>query len=368
MFLARLSVLNFKNHEDSSVELSHNINCFVGNNGSGKTNLLDAIHYLSFTKSYFNSQDALNIKHEQPFLSVEGQFYKDGKKEVVHCGIKRGAKKVMKRNKKSYDRLADHIGLFPLVMISPTDTNLILEGSEARRKYLDAVISQFDRPYLEQLIQYGKLVAQRNAVLKQMAKGGRFDNYTLDLYDEQIIPIAQQIFEKRKYFLEELLPVFRAYYRNISVNNEEVNIEYKSQLLEGELAVLLKENREKDRMLQHTSVGIHKDDLLFQLDGYPIKKIGSQGQQKTFLMALKLAQFDFMKEALGYKPMLLLDDVFDKLDDSRVEQLMILVDKHHFGQIFITDTHPERSAHIFNKIDADFKVFHIKQGTIEKKN
>ena len=366
MFLARLSVLNFKNHEDSSLELSHNINCFVGNNGSGKTNLLDAIHYLSFTKSYFNSQDALNIKHEQAFLSVEGHFNKDGKEEMVHCGIKRGTKKVMKRNKKSYERLADHIGLFPLVMISPTDTNLILEGSEARRKYLNGVISQFDRAYLEQLIQHGKLIAQRNAVLKQMAKGGRFDNSTLDLYDEQIIPIAKQIFEKRKSFLEKLLPIFCEYYRNISGNNEEVNIDYKSQLLHSSIVDLIQSNRERDKILQYTSVGIHKDDLLFQLDRFPIKKTGSQGQQKTFLMALKLAQFDFMKAALGYKPMLLLDDVFDKLDNDRVEQLIILVDQHHFGQIFITDTHPERSVHIFNKIQADFKVFHIKEGTVEK--
>ena len=366
MFLARLSILNFKNHEDSSVELSPNINCFVGNNGSGKTNLLDAIHYLSFTKSYFNSQDALNIKHEQPFLSIEGYFNKEGKNEVVHCGIKRGAKKIIKRNKKSYERLADHIGLFPLVMISPTDTNLIIEGSEARRKYLDAVISQFDRAYLEQLIQHGKLIAQRNAVLKQMAKGRQFDNTSLDLYDEQIVPIAQQIFEKRKSFLDELLPVFRVYYRNISGNNEVVNIKYKSQLLDASLFDLILANRDRDRLLQYTSVGIHKDDLLFQLDGFSIKKIGSQGQQKTFLMALKLAQFDFMKAALGYKPMLLLDDVFDKLDDSRVEQLMTLVDQHHFGQIFITDTSPERSVNIFNKIQADFKVFYIKKGSVEK--
>ena len=250
-------------------------------------------------------------------------------------------------------------------MISPTDTNLILEGSEARRKYLDAVISQFDRAYLEQLIQYGKLIAQRNAVLKQMAKGGRFDNSTLDLYDEQIIPIAKQIFEKRKSILEELLPIFRSYYRNISGNNEEVNIEYKSQLLEGELANLLQINREKDRLLQYTSVGIHKDDLLFQLDGFPIKKIGSQGQQKTFLMALNCS-VRFYEIGFGLQTHVVLDDVFDKLDDNRVEQLMTLVDQHHFGQIFITDTHPERSVHIFNKIQADFKVFHIKEGTVEK--
>jgi DNA replication and repair protein RecF len=366
MFLSRLSVLNFKNHEDSSLDLSHNINCFVGDNGSGKTNLLDAIHYLSFTKSYFNSQDALNIKHEQPFLSIEGRFEKDGKEEVVHCGVKSGAKKVVKRNKKNYDRLADHIGLFPLVMVSPTDTNLILEGSESRRKYMDSVISQFDRAYLEQLIQYNKLIVQRNAVLKEMAKGSRFDTSTLDLYDEQVAPLSKKIFDRRKSFLEELLPVFNAYYRNISSNDEQINIEYKSQLLEGDMADLLRQHRERDRFLQFTSVGVHKDDLLFQLNGYSIKKMGSQGQQKTFLLALKLAQFDFMKVALGYKPMLLLDDIFDKLDDKRVEQLMTLVDQHHFGQIFITDTHPERSVHIFNKIKADFKVFQVTNGLIEK--
>ena len=222
--------------------------------------------------------------------------------------------------------------------------------------------------YLEQLIKYGKLIVQRNALLKEMVKRGRFDNTSLDLYDEQIVPIAQQIFEKRKSFLDELLPVFRMYYRNISLNNEKVNIEYKSQLLDANLVDLMLVNRQRDRLLQYTSVGIHKDDLLFQLDGFPIKKIGSQGQQKTFLMALKLAQFDFMKVALGYKPMLLLDDVFDKLDDNRVEQLMTLVDQHHFGQIFITDTHPERSVHIFNKIRADFKVFHIKDGAVEKED
>jgi DNA replication and repair protein RecF len=369
MFLKRLSVLNFKNHEDTSMVLSQNINCFVGNNGSGKTNLLDAIHYLSFTKSYFNSQDAFNIKYEEPFLSVEGHFDKDGKQELVHCGIKRGTKKVMKRNKKSYDRMSDHIGLFPLVMVSPTDISLLLDGSESRRKYLDSVISQFDSLYLEKLIRYNKLIAQRNAALKQMARGSHFDLSTIELYDQQIVPIAQKIFDVRKSFLQELTPIFYKYYQKITgKKREEVSIIYKSQLLDHDLSELFKENIVRDQMLQHTSVGIHKDDLSFQLDGYPIKKIGSQGQQKTFLMALKLAQFDFMKEALGYKPMLLLDDVFDKLDDSRVEQLMILVDKHHFGQIFITDTHPERSAHIFNKIEADFKVFHINQGKIEKKN
>lgn len=366
MLLGRLSVLNFKNHLDSSVVLSHNINCFVGDNGSGKTNLLDAIHYLSFTKSYFNSQDALNIQHGQPFLSIEGCFEKDGKEELVHCGIKRGAKKVMRRNKKPYERLADHIGLYPLVMVSPTDSSLILDGSEVRRKYMDSVIAQFDRQYLEQLIQYNKLLLQRNAVLKAMTKGGRFDSASLELYDEQMAPLVVSIFAKRQAFLAELLPIFNSYYRNIAGSEEKVSIVYKSQLLEGNYLDLMQAARAKDSIVQYTTVGIHKDDLSFELNDYPVKKIGSQGQQKSFLLALKLAQFDFMKTALGYKPMLLLDDIFDKLDEKRVEQLMTLVDQHHFGQIFITDTHPERSTAIFRKIAADFKVFHIKSGSIEK--
>lgn len=366
MLLGRLSVLNFKNHLESSVELSQNINCFVGDNGSGKTNLLDAIHYLSFTKSYFNSQDALNIQHGQSFLSIEGCFKKGEKEEVVHCGIKRGAKKVMRRNKKAYNRLADHIGLYPLVMVSPTDSSLILDGSEVRRKYMDSVIAQFDRQYLEQLIQYNKLLLQRNALLKAMAKGRGFDNDSLDLYDEQLAPLAKSIFDKRRTFLAELLPIFNNYYRNIATSQEKVSINYKSQLLQGECLALMQQVREKDKIMQYTTLGIHKDDLSFELNGYPVKKIGSQGQQKSFLLALKLAQFDFMKTALGYKPMLLLDDIFDKLDEKRVEQLMTLVDQHHFGQIFITDTHPERSTTIFQKIAADFKVFHIKDGSIEK--
>ena len=365
MYLDKLSVLNFKNHSDSSLDFNPNINCFVGNNGSGKTNLLDAIHYLSFTKSFFIKQDSMNVLYNQSFMTVEGVFEKDDKKELVQCAVKSGVKKIVKRNKKKYGKLAEHIGLFPLVMVSPTDSELLLAGSDVRRKYMDSVISQFDKEYLNTLIAYNKLILQRNALLKSMDSKS-IQLSSLALYDEQLSPLAHIIFKKRQSFLNQLSPIFLDYYTSISNTEEEVSIHYESQLTEHSFLDLCQQNFEKDRIVKFTSVGIHKDDLVFHLNGYPIKRVGSQGQQKTYLLALKLAQFDFMQEALGYKPMLLLDDVFDKLDDNRVEHLMKLVDQHHFGQIFVTDTHPERSKQIFDKISADYKLFHIKDGAVEK--
>ena len=365
MYLEKLSVLNFKNHSDSSLDFNSNINCFVGNNGSGKTNLLDAIHYLSFTKSFFIKQDSMNVLYNEPFMTVTGVFEKDDQKELVQCAIKTGVKKIVKRNKKQYDKLAEHIGLFPLVMVSPTDSELLLAGSDIRRKYMDSVISQFDKDYLNALITYNKLIVQRNALLK--ASDNHSANLsTLSLYDEQLAPLAHLIFDKRQTFLNQLSPIFLDYYNAISNTEEEVSIHYESQLKENNFLDLCHQNLEKDKIVKFTSVGIHKDDLVFYLNGHPIKRVGSQGQQKTYLLALKLAQFDFMQEALGYKPMLLLDDIFDKLDDNRVEHLMKLVDQHHFGQIFVTDTHPERSKQIFDKINADYKLFHIKNGAVEK--
>jgi len=365
MYLKKLSVLNFKNHSDSRLDFKPNINCFVGDNGSGKTNLLDAIHYLSFTKSFFVKQDSINVLHEQVFMTIEGVFEKDDKTELVQCAFKTGEKKVVKRNKKKYDKLAEHIGLFPIVMVSPTDNELLLSGSDVRRKYMDSVISQFNKQYLNTLIAYNKLILQRNALLK--SSDSNIANLSnLSLYDEQIAPLAHIIFEKRKLFLNKLAPIFINYYKSISNTREQVTIHYDSQLSDKNFLDLCQQNSEKDRLVKFTSVGVHKDDLIFQLNGHPIKRVGSQGQQKTYLLALKLAQFDFMKEVLSYKPMLLLDDVFDKLDDNRVEQLMRLVDQHHFGQIFVTDTHPNRCKQIFNKINADYKLFHINNGAIEK--
>ena len=360
MFLTNIKLLNFKNHFDTRIEFSSNINCLVGNNGAGKTNVLDAIHYLSFTKSYFSSQDGLNIMNQQPFASIDGVFQKNDEQHQVQCIIKQGAKKVLKRNKKQYQKMAEHIGLFPLVMISPTDSDLLLGGSEVRRKFVDSVIAQFDRAYLYNLISYNKLLQQRNALLKQ----SNVTETNLELYDEQMAPLAQLIYDKRKSFLTTLNPIFINYYKSIAQSDEEVLIEYKTQLDNGVYSELSKANRAKDLITRFSSVGVHKDDFIMLFDKHLIKRRGSQGQQKTFLLALKLAQFDFMSQALKFKPILLLDDIFDKLDDNRVEHLMTLVDKHHFGQIFVTDTHSERSVHIFDKINADYKLFQLNNGGI----
>lgn len=366
MILQNLTVLNFKNHLDSSIDLIDGINCFVGGNGAGKTNLLDAIHYLSLTKSYFSKQDAFNIFNQQPFMSVEGIFDKNDSKQVIQIAVKAGSKKIVKKNKKAYDRLSDHIGLFPLVMISPTDIELLNSGSDVRRKFMDTIISQFDSIYLKKLIDYSKLLLQRNALLKQMLANRSFNSSSLELYDEQIAPLAKYIFEKRKEFLQNLFPIFLNYYQLISNSDEQVSVVYQSQLSDGNYIDLVKANSNKESMLSNSVVGIHKDDLSFQLSGFPIKKRGSQGQQKTFLLSLKLAQFDFMKKALNFKPMLLLDDIFDKLDDNRVEHLMSLVANKHFGQIFVTDTHQQRSSNIFDKIDVNYQLFNVNKGTVEK--
>ena len=363
MFLEKLSVLNFKNHLDSSLELHASINCFVGENGSGKTNLLDAVHYLSLTKSFFNKQDQLNISYQQPFMAIDGVFNHHNKKEYIQCAVKLGAKKVFRKNKKVYNKLADHIGLFPLVMVSPTDSDLLLSGSEVRRKFMDSVISQFDRMYLQHLISYNRMIIQRNALLKSQ----KYSQSDIQLYDERIAPLAHYIYEKRCYFLNELLPVFMEYYLKISGKNEDVNISYHSQLSEESYQVLCHQHQQKDQALQYSTVGIHKDDLVFSLQQQLVKRVGSQGQQKTFLLALKLAQFDFMKTALGFKPLLLLDDIFDKLDQRRVQHLMELIHQHHFGQLFVTDTNQDRTKTVFNNINAEFKLFIIKNGSIEKK-
>lgn len=364
MYLQKLSVLNFKNHSDSSIELHPTINCFVGENGSGKTNLLDAVYYLSFTKSFFTKRDQLNITYDQPFMSIDGVFDHGDKSDHIQCAVKLGAKKVIRRNKKVYDKLSDHIGLYPLVMVSPTDNELLLSGSDVRRKYMDSVISQFDKVYLNNLIAYNRLIAHRNALLKnqQNLSSG------LQLYDDQIAPLCDYIHEKRRLFLDELRPIFLNYYSRISAKKEDVSIEYSSQLLDKSYLTQCIESRQKDLALQFSTVGIHKDDLVFSLQKQLVKRAGSQGQQKTFLLALKLAQFDFMKKALGYKPLLLLDDIFDKLDQARVQHLMELIHNHHFGQLFVTDTNEQRTKTIFDNIKADFKIFHIKNGNVEKED
>jgi DNA replication and repair protein RecF len=364
MHLRSLSLISFKNYEESLLDLSPGINCFVGNNGAGKTNLLDAIYYLCFCKSYFNSVDSQNILHEKPFFVVEGEFVRDELPEKVFCGVKRGQKKVFKRNNKEYEKLADHIGIFPLVIISPADRDLIIEGSITRRKFVDGVISQSDKLYLQDLLKYNQVLAQRNALLKYFAANLTYDPVTLEIYNDQLVSLASNIHAKRTAFMEQFNPIFQKYYKAISGSKEQVGLEYKSQLNESYLAVLLNENLTKDKILQYTTCGIHKDDLLFQIGDFPIKKQGSQGQQKTYLIALKLAQFDFIKNLLGYKPLLLLDDIFDKLDDTRVEAIVRLVSEHHFGQIFITDTHKDRTEEIVKKIDDSYRIFEVENGLL----
>ncbi len=359
MYLQKLSLLNYKNFGDQNFQFDTKINCFVGNNGIGKTNILDAIYHLSFGKSYFNPVSSQNIKHGEDFFMIEGQFLKEGREEKIVCSLKRGLKKLIKRNGKAYDKFSDHIGLLPLVIISPADRDLIVEGSDTRRKFMDGVISQSDKLYLETLIKYNRVLAQRNSLLKYFAANHTFDRTTLGVYNDQLHAYGTEIFNKRVRFLEVFIPIFIEEYVSISGGKEEVNLIYDSKLVENGLLSLLEISIDKDRALQYTSVGVHKDDLNFEIAGYPIKKFGSQGQQKSFLIALKLAQFYFLKNQAKTTPILLLDDIFDKLDENRVSQIMSLVDQDQFGQIFLSDTHADRTENVVKTVHQSYKIFKL---------
>lgn len=359
MYLKKISLLNFKNIESQSFVFEKKINCFVGNNGVGKTNVLDAIYFLSFAKSYFNSIAVQSINHQKSFFMIEGDYLINDRSEKIVCSLKKGQKKVLKRNDKEYEKFSDHIGQFPLVIISPSDRDLVTEGSETRRKFMDAVISQQNKQYLHDLISYNKVLSQRNALLKYFAANRTFDLINLNVYNEQLSEFGMRIYEVRKNFLKTFIPIFNKKYRVISDDSEIVNLEYKSQLHDFGMKDLLSKSLEKDKILQFTSVGIHKDDLSFEIGNYPIKKFGSQGQQKSYLIALKLAQFDFIKQKSTMTPILLLDDIFDKLDENRVSQIVDLVNNDEFGQIFITDTHPERTEKIFEMSNKPYQIFKL---------
>ncbi|SEO89236.1 DNA replication and repair protein RecF [Mucilaginibacter gossypiicola] len=365
MHLQQLSIINFKNYDEAELVFSEGVNAFTGNNGAGKTNLLDAIHYLSLCKSYFNPIDSQQIKQDADFFIITGVFNKNDQSEAVACSVKRNQKKQFKRNKKDYPRLADHIGLLPLVMISPNDTSIITEGSEERRKFIDNVISQTDNHYLDELIVYNKILTNRNALLKQVADSGRYDVGLFEVINEQLIDSGMRIFERRRAFMETFVPVFNRHYDFLSDNAERVELVYESQLLNDDFDHLLKKSIDRDKALQRTTAGIHKDDLQFNIHGMAMKKFGSQGQQKSFLIALKLAQYTFLYQQKGFKPLLLLDDIFDKLDDGRVTKLMQMVSNNDFGQVFITDTGVERVENVFNKIGVPVKLFKVKGGTID---
>jgi len=364
MYLQQLSLLNFKNYTEAELAFIPGVNAFAGNNGAGKTNLLDAIHYLALCKSYFNPIDSQQIKQGADFFMLNGTFLKDEQREVVACGLKRNQKKQFKRNKKEYQRLADHIGLFPLVMISPYDISIIIEGSEERRKFIDNVISQTDNHYLDELIAYNKTLINRNALLKLIADTGRYDAAMLEVYDEQLTASGNRIFEKRKAFMEAFTVIFNQHYRFISDEAEQVELVYESQLLADNHASLLKKTIERDRVLERTTTGIHKDDLHFTIHGMPMKKFGSQGQQKSFLIALKLAQYTFLYQQKEYKPLLLLDDIFDKLDENRTHKLMQMVSANDFGQVFITDTSEARMRSIFDNLNIEINLFNVEKGRV----
>jgi DNA replication and repair protein RecF len=364
MYLKHLTLTNFKNYENAGLEFSPKINCFVGNNGVGKTNILDAIHYLSLTKSFFNNIDSINIKHGEDFFIVNGILSRNNEDDQVHCAFQRQKQKILKRNSKEYSKLSDHIGRYPVVMISPADNSLVTEGSEERRRFLNKIISQYNSEYLDSVLKYNKALQNRNKLLKDFKLSMTFDIEALSIWDAQLIKYGTYVFNERQILVNELIPVFQEYYSLISSGKEKVRLTYKSHLTDGDFQEALHNSINKDRFLEYTTVGIHKDDLLFEMDDYPVKSLGSQGQQKSYLVALKLAKFDYIKRKAGFSPILLLDDVFDKFDSSRVEQIISLVGNDRFGQIFITDTHQNRLHEILSSHNTDYKLFRISDNCV----
>ena len=366
MILEKLSLINYKNIQTATLDLSPKINCFIGQNGVGKTNVLDAIYFLSFCHSANNPIDSQVIMHGQEFFMLEG-FYSEELIENsydyhISCGLKRGTKKHFKRNKKEYKRLSEHIGLIPVVVVAPSDTLLIDGGSEERRRLMDMVISQYDRSYIDAMNRYNKALQQRNVLLKQEEEP---DIEVISLFEEQMAEEGEKIYKLRKAFVEELIPIFQRIHETISENREQVSLNYVSHCQRGPLLEVIQRDRFKDRALGYSLHGIHRDDLEFMLGGHPMKREGSQGQNKTFVIALKLAQFDFLKRTNSRTtPLLLLDDIFDKLDAQRVEQIVKLVAGDDFGQIFITDTNRDHLDQILSASSHDYKIFHVDNGEI----
>ena len=362
MILKRISILNYKNLEQVELSFSPKLNCFFGQNGMGKTNLLDAVYFLSFCKSAGNPIDSQNICHDADFFVIQG-FYEaaDGTPEEIYCGMKRRQKKQFKRNKKEYTRLSDHIGFLPLVMVSPADSELIAGGSDERRRFMDVVISQYDKEYLDALIRYNKALVQRNTLLKSEQP---VEEELFLVWEEMMAQAGEVVFRKREEFIREFIPIFQSFYSFISQDREKVGLSYDSHARDASLLEVLKESRARDQIMGYSLRGVHKDELNMLLGDFPIKREGSQGQNKTYLVALKLAQFDFLKRTGTTVPLLLLDDIFDKLDASRVEQIIKLVAGNSFGQSFITDTNREHLDRILHKVGSDYKMFRVEQGTV----
>lgn len=359
MHLKNLKLLQFKNYAKAEFQFSPEINCLVGKNGSGKTNILDAIHYLCLTKSAINGADSLAVQHGLDFFTLMGDFEREGKSLQVRCVVESGKKKQLLQNGKAIEKMSEHVGLLPIVLIAPDDTRLISEGSEDRRRFFDSMLCQLDRQYMDQLVRYQHFLKQRNALIKLFADKGKWQEELMEPYNRELIQGSKVLAAKRQAFVDEYSPLLVDYYSFISDAQEPVSISYETQCLEEDFDTAFRAAASKDFVLKRSTTGIHKDDFVFQIGGYPIKKFGSQGQQKSFVIGLKLAQFQVFHAHLQVKPLLLLDDIFDKLDDGRISQLMKLVADHAFGQLFITDARPERSKEILKGVDAECVFFEV---------
>ncbi len=374
MFLQKISLAHFKSYEYESFEFSERVNCIVGENGTGKTNLLDAIYFLALTKSSISNQDALSINHEAEYMMIEGEFEMSCELRVVSCelekspitnhqsqlitiSLQRGQKKAVLRDKKAYERISEHIGRFPVVMLSPNDTDIIRDGSEERRKFFDGVMAQLDSEYLENLLQYNRLLLQRNSLLKQFAERNYTDDLLLDIYSDPLVEVSLKLYQARNQFITEFLPIFKKHYTTLSDAREEVEMIYESEVRAENFTQIFRKNRQRDLAAQRTTIGSHKDDFIFEINGFTLRKFGSQGQQKSFVIALKLAQFEMLTKVKGFPPLLLLDDIFDKLDDRRIQQLITMMVDGTFSQVFITDARPERTRQLLGGVGVEVKYF-----------
>jgi DNA replication and repair protein RecF len=361
MWLEKLRLTYFKSYEEKAFLFGPRVNCVVGENGSGKTNLLDAIYFLALTKSAFHNQDALGIKHSADFFLLDGFFIENDRHVQITSSLQRGQRKIFMADKKHYERLSDHIGLFPLVLIAPNDTDLIRDGSEERRRFFDGVLAQATPDYLQDFLHYNKILTQRNGLLKHFGERNYLDEELLETYNEPLIQLAIRIYEHRRLFMERYMPLFRKYYLFLSSGSEDVDVLYESEVASEDFAIEFRKNRARDLHAQRTGKGVHKDEYVFEIDGITLKKFGSQGQQKSFVIAMKLAQFELLKIDKAKTPILLLDDIFDKLDDRRIGKLIELIDGGLLGQVFITDARPERSEKILENVKADVRYFEIEK-------
>lgn len=367
MHLEKLRLLNFKNYEEASLEFPAKVNCLLGFNGSGKTNLLDAIYYLSFTKSFLNASDTHNIRHGCDSFFLSGSFDVNGKKHEITCQAQQGHKKIFREDGQDYEKISDHIGKYPVVMISPSDIDLIKEGSEARRKFFDSMIAQIDHGYLMALVEYHHCLKQRNGLLRMFHERNSSDSDLVDSYDQRLVRAGMLIFQKRKEFIAEFLPVLNTSFSTLVDAKEEAKLHYQSDFYEADFMTAIKQSFAKDLALQRTTVGIHRDDYVFEFAHGELKRLGSQGQQKSFLVALKLANVEVLKKHKGFSPILLLDDIFDKLDDLRIARLLQVVGSKHYGQLFITDAGPERTEQLLKETGIRADIFDVKNGSVQKR-